>query len=104
LKVVIMGQNGVAIDDILIHDATEADPTLHMALINMKLPDMPVAFGVIRSVAAPVYDTEMVAQIEQIQQTRKIKNVDELLNSGNTWEVTGNTGTNGSGCPKNNQK
>ena len=100
LKVAIIGENGVTIDDILVHDANEIDPTLHMSLINMQLPDMPVAFGVVRSVSAPVYDTEMVAQINQVQQTRKIKSVDELLNSGNTWEVIGNTGTNGSGCPK----
>jgi 2-oxoglutarate ferredoxin oxidoreductase subunit beta len=65
---------------------------------------MPVAFGVIRAVSSPVYDTEMVAQINQIQQTRKIKSVDELLNSGNTWEVTGNTPTNGSGCEKSKMK
>ncbi len=70
--------------------ATEPDPTLHMALINMKVPDFPVAFGVIRSVPALVYDAEMEAQIKQVQQNRKITNVDELLKSGNTWEVTGN--------------
>jgi len=90
LRVAVIGENGITEDDILIHDATEPDPTLHMALINMKLPDMPVAFGVIRSVPAPVYDVEMEAQIKQVQQTRKITCVDELLNSGNTWEVTGN--------------
>ena len=90
LKVVILGENGVTENDILVHDATEQDPTLHMALINMKLPDMPVVFGVIRSVPAFVYDTEMVAQIEEVQKTRKVTCVDELLSSGNTWEVTGN--------------
>ncbi|KAF0235610.1 MAG: 2-oxoglutarate ferredoxin oxidoreductase subunit [Prolixibacteraceae bacterium] len=100
LKVAIIGENGITVDDILVHDATEVDPTLHMALINMHLPDMPVAFGVIRSVAAPVYDIEMVAQNEQIKQTSKIKCVDDLLNSGNIWEVTGNTPSNGSGCSK----
>jgi 2-oxoglutarate ferredoxin oxidoreductase subunit beta len=97
LKVAVIGENGVTIDNILVHDATDEDPTLHMALINMQLPDMPVAFGVIRAVSAPVYDMEMVEQIKLIQQTRKIKNVDELLKSGNTWEVTENTPTNGSG-------
>ena len=90
LRVVVVGQNGVTQNDILVHDAKEVDPTLHMALINMQLPDMPVALGVIRSVPAPVYDVEMKAQINQIQQKRKITCVDELLNSGNTWEVTGN--------------
>lgn len=87
LKVAVIGENGVTLDDILVHDATENDPTLHMALINMQLPEMPVAFGVIRNVEAPVYDTEMVEQIKNIQKTRKITCVDELLKSGNTWEV-----------------
>lgn len=89
LKVAIIGKGGVTEDDILVHDAKEVDPTLHMALINMSLPDMPVAFGVIRAVSAPVYDIEMEAQIKQVQQTRKITCADELFNSGNTWNVKG---------------
>ncbi|WP_167606867.1 2-oxoacid:ferredoxin oxidoreductase subunit beta [Maribellus sediminis] len=98
LRVVVIGENGVTLDDILVHDAMEEDPTLHLALINMKLPDFPVAFGVIRAVPAPVYDVEMEAQINEIQKTRKITCVDDLLKSGNTWEVTGNV--NGSGSSK----
>ena len=90
LKVVRIGENGVTEEDILVHDATEEDPTLHTALINMKLPDFPVAFGVIRSVSAPVYDQEMEAQIKEVQKNRKITCVEELLNSGNTWVVKGN--------------
>ncbi len=98
LKVVEIGKNGVTEDDILVHDATELDSTLHMALINMILPDMPVALGVIRAVPNLVYDTEMVAQIKAVQQTRKITCVDELLKSGNTWEVTGNENVNSESC------
>ncbi len=90
LKVVKIGENGVTESDILVHDAEEEDPTLHMALINMQLPDFPVALGVIRSVPGLVYDVEMEAQIKDVQKTRKITCVDELLNSGNTWEVNGN--------------
>lgn len=90
LKVVKIGENGITEADILVHDATEIDPTLHLALINMALPDFPVAFGVIRAVPAPVYDIEMEAQIKVVQKTRKVTCVDELLKSGNTWEVTGN--------------
>jgi len=99
LRVVIVGQNGITEDDILVHDAKEVDPILHMALINMQLPDMPVALGVIRGVPAPVYDVEMEAQIKYIQQNRKITCVDELLNSGNTWEVTGNGNGTQQKCP-----
>ena len=90
LRVVKIGEDGITESDILVHDAKEEDPTLHMALINMKLPDFPVALGVIRSVPAPVYDGEMEAQIKAVQKNSKITCMDELLNSGNTWEVTGN--------------
>ncbi|MDD4226675.1 MAG: 2-oxoacid:ferredoxin oxidoreductase subunit beta [Mariniphaga sp.] len=90
LKVATIGENGVAVDDILIHDAFETDPALHLALINMSLPEFPVALGVIRSVSAPVYDEEMEKQITHIQKSRKNTCVDDLLNSGNTWEISGN--------------
>ena len=95
-----IGENSVTIDDILVHDAYESDPTLHLALINMQLPDFPVAFGVIRSVAAPVYDQEMQAQIAAVKENRKISCVDELLRSGNTWEVEGTAASSNSDCQK----
>ncbi len=98
LKVVEIGKDGYTIDDILVHDAEEVDPTLHLALINMQLPDFPVAFGVIRNVEALVYDQEMVKQIDEVQQKRKVTCVDELLNSGNTWEVTGNGTPDSASC------
>jgi len=90
LKVVTPGKNGITDDDILIHDATDPDPMLHLALLKMQLPEFPVAFGVIRNVASPVYDQEMGKQIAEIQRTRKITCMDDLLRSGNTWEVKGN--------------
>jgi 2-oxoglutarate/2-oxoacid ferredoxin oxidoreductase subunit beta len=90
LKVVTIGEKGVTADDILVHDAYELDPFIHLALIGMSLPDLPVALGVIRSVEAPVYDREMTEQIRLVQETRKIQCVDDLFNSGNCWTVEGN--------------
>ena len=87
LKVAKIGENGITVNDILIHDATEPDPSIHLSLVNMQLPDFPVVLGVIRSIDSPVYDTEIEAQIKEVQQSRKITCVDELLNSGSTWEV-----------------
>lgn len=87
LKAVIIGQDGYTLDDILIHDVQEPDVFLHSALISMQWPELPVAFGVIRSVDSPVYDQVMREQIEDVQKTRKVSCVDELLRSGNTWEV-----------------
>jgi 2-oxoglutarate ferredoxin oxidoreductase subunit beta len=87
LKVAVIGENGVTEDDILVHDAKEVDPYLHMQLINMSMPDFPIAMGVIRAVDAPVYDQELEKQVAEVSATRKINSVDELLKSGNTWEV-----------------
>lgn len=87
LKVVKIGENGVTRDDILVHQPEEDNLGLQVALINMSLPEFPVAMGVIRSVEAPVYDQEMKKQIETVQEKRKITCMDELLKSGNTWEV-----------------
>jgi 2-oxoglutarate ferredoxin oxidoreductase subunit beta len=89
LKVVKIGENGITRDDILVHDPSEDNLGLQIDLINMALPEFPVAMGVIRSVEAPVYDQEMKKQIETVQQKRKITCVDELLQSGNSWIVDG---------------
>lgn len=90
LKVVKIGENGVTMDDILVHDATDDNPVLHLALIKMNAPDFPVAFGVIRNVESPAYDQEMEAQIKMVQANRKITCMDDLLKSGNTWVVEAN--------------
>lgn len=89
IKVATIGEDGVTEADILVHDAKDPDPIIHLQLISMTLPDFPIAMGVIRAVDAPVYDQELVKQIETVSAKRKINNVTELLNSGNTWEVNG---------------
>ena len=87
LKAVTIGENGITRDDILVHDVTEPNGYIHQQLIGMKLPDLPVAMGVIRAVKAPVYDQVMEQQIEEVRSKSKIKSIDDLLRSGNTWVV-----------------
>lgn len=88
LKVVEIGKDGYTEEDILTHDAHCEDPTLHYMLASMKYPDYPVALGVIRDVMGePVYDREVARQVEEVGATAKIHNLDELLNSGETWSV-----------------
>ncbi len=87
LKVVTIGEQGYTMDDILTHDAKEEDKTLHTMLAAMKFPEYPVALGVIRSVDAPAYDSEVAAQVESVRATAKIKNMSELLMSGETWSI-----------------
>ena len=88
LKVVTVGEDGYTIDDILTHDAHCQDTTLHGMLAAMKFPEYPVALGVIRSVDEPcIYDNEVEKQVEAVKATAKIHTMDDLLNSGETWEI-----------------
>lgn len=87
LKVVTLGENGITKQDILVHDATTEDSTLHLKLANMTGPDMPVAMGVIRNFRTSTYDEELVQQIEEVQSKSKIKNFDDLLKSIDSWEI-----------------
>ncbi|MCC8089782.1 MAG: 2-oxoacid:ferredoxin oxidoreductase subunit beta [Rikenellaceae bacterium] len=87
LKVVTIGENGVKEDDILVHDAHENNSIVHTMLVNMAYPEYPVALGVIRAVKEGSYDKRLTEQIEEASKENKIKTMEELLNSGDTWEV-----------------
>ena len=87
LEVVTIGENGVTEEDVLIHDAHEPNPSIHMMLADMEGPDFPVALGIIRDVKDDSYDNRVCQQVADVQSNCQIHNVDELLNSGNVWEV-----------------
>ncbi len=88
LKVVTIGQDGYTEDDILVHNAHDPNPYIHMMLVNMQLPEFPVVFGVIRAVQEEhTYDAKVEHQIASVQSKSVIKNMDDLMNSGDTWEV-----------------
>ena len=87
LKIVKIGENGITLSDILVHDAHSSDPAIHNQLINMKYPDFPVAIGVIRDISEPTYDDRVRDQLEDVKKASKITCMDELLHSGATWTV-----------------
>ncbi len=87
LKVVEIGKDGISENDLLVHDMHEEDTTIHNALINMKFPDHPVAFGIIRAIKDETYEDRLVKQIVEVQKKSKINTMDDLFNSGSTWEV-----------------
>ena len=86
LESVTIGENGITIDDIMVHDETIEDTGIHMMLAQMH-GDMPVALGVIRSVRKPTYTELYEEQMAEQKANGKYKCVDDLLNSGDTWEV-----------------
>jgi len=89
LKAVVIGENAYTLDNVLVHDATTPDPTLHLKLSLMDGNELPIAIGVIRDVAAPAYDEEMEKQIEQVKAKNPAHTLREFLMSGDIWEVKG---------------
>ncbi len=87
LKVVEIGKNGITEDDILIHDAGSEDPGIHMMLASMAPPEYPAAMGVIRAVKTETLEESVWNSVKHEKEVSPIKNVDDLLNSGNTWEI-----------------
>lgn len=87
LRVVTLGENGVGKSDILVHDQYARDPGIHRMIGRMSPPTHPVAYGVIRSAPYPTYDDLMEEQIEFAAKSSKIKTVNDLLRSGDTWEI-----------------
>ncbi|MCB0410482.1 MAG: 2-oxoacid:ferredoxin oxidoreductase subunit beta [Flavobacteriales bacterium] len=87
LEVVTIGENGITEADILIHDAYSVNDTLHNLLVNMSAPHFPVAFGVIRNVTSSSFDEGVYHQLANEKQKAKYSSVNELINSGVTWEI-----------------
>lgn len=87
LEVVKIGVNGITMQDILVHDAYEQDPGIHLMLAKMAPPHFPIALGVIRSAMYPTFDDLVQDQIDYAKHTSPIKCVDDLLNSGEVIDI-----------------
>lgn len=87
LKVVTIGEDGYTMDDILVHNKTRKNPNMHYMLSRMSYPEFPVAVGVIRSYDQPTYDEQLDTQVKEAMGNTKIKNVNDLLNSGKIFEI-----------------
>ena len=88
LKVVTVGEEGYTLDDVLTHDAHCVDTTLHNMLAAMKWPEYPVAVGIIREVEDEnIYDKKVAQQVADVKAASKITCMDDLLRSGETWEI-----------------
>ncbi len=88
LRVATIGEKGVTLDDILVHDPTNPEDMTHYTLVRMGLPDFPVAMGVIRSCDCnEPYDQLYEKQLDDARKKSKIKNMDDLMNSGNVLDL-----------------
>jgi len=89
MEVVTIGEDGVTEEDLIVHNAQDPDDTNHYRLVRMELPEFPVAMGVIRAIESTVFESELFDQVQHARKETKIKNMDELLHSGNVFESKG---------------
>jgi len=87
LEVVKLGEDGVSEDQLLVHDPESDNAGLQLMLSRMTPPEFPMALGVIRKVRQASYEALLENQIAMAREKSPLKNVDDLLNSGNTWAV-----------------
>ena len=74
-------------EDVLIHDAINRDDTRHYMLVRMSLPEYPIAMGIIRACKSSVYEDLLYEQMSAIQAKSKVRTMDDLLTSGNTFKL-----------------
>jgi 2-oxoglutarate ferredoxin oxidoreductase subunit beta len=86
LEVVELGE-GVSEADLLVHNAEAPDPCLAFMLARMDYPNFPVPVGIFRSVSKPTYEDLMEDQVQESIRRLGQGNLEELLDSGDTWEI-----------------
>ena len=86
-EVVELGK-GVSEDDLLFHDEYADDPSLAFLLANMRHPISPEPMGVLRAVERPTYDEAVNQQVADVTNKFGAGNLNDLFNSGDTWDVT----------------
>lgn len=87
-KLEVVSLKDTAIDDLLIHDERESNPSIQMMLARMRYPDMPEPIGVLRAVeGVSTYDDQINHQVELAKTQRGMGDLQSLINSGDTWVV-----------------
>jgi 2-oxoglutarate ferredoxin oxidoreductase subunit beta len=72
---------------ILKHNSGHGNNTLHFALCNLSYPDFPLPVGIVKKVSMPTFHDVSATHKAMAVKAAKIKNIHDLLNSGDTWIV-----------------
>ncbi|MHC4799787.1 MAG: 2-oxoacid:ferredoxin oxidoreductase subunit beta, partial [Planctomycetota bacterium] len=86
-EVVTIGQNGITINDLLIHDEKAPSPALAFLLSRLRQPELPEPIGVFRNINAPSYDTLLNNEINLLTEKKGKFDWQELLTGTDTWVV-----------------
>ena len=86
LEVVSVGDDGVTVDDLVVHD--ETNKVLAQMLAGLKSPEFPEAVGVIYCESgAPSYTDDVYEQRIVVREKKGAADMNALLRTGHTWTV-----------------
>ncbi len=86
LRVAELGDE-VTADDLVVHDETDKALALLLAQQTFWTPGMPRPFGVLYREDRPCYDALLNEQVEAVREERGPGHLQELLESGDTWDI-----------------
>jgi len=72
---------------VVVHDESHEMTAYASALATLKRPNFPLPVGVIREVEKPCYEEMLQAQVDDAIERQGPGNLQDLLNSGDTWKV-----------------
>lgn len=86
--VVNLNDGKYTVDDLWVHDEFDENPIRAFMLAHMtENPDMPTPFGIFKDIRIETYEEAVVKQIDEVTKMKGKGDLEELLFSGNTWEV-----------------
>ena len=85
IEAVTIGEDGVTVDDVLVHD--ETNRIMANLLASMDPDTLPVALGVLYCDPAPTYEKGVLDQVGQVRAKESGEDLNKLLRSGHTWTV-----------------
>jgi 2-oxoglutarate/2-oxoacid ferredoxin oxidoreductase subunit beta len=85
LEVVSVGEGGVPLSEVLVHD--ETNPAFGQLLARMPFPEFPVALGVLHATLRPTYDGALRAQQNAAREKLGEGDLQKLLRGGSTWTI-----------------
>ncbi|MDQ3649761.1 MAG: 2-oxoacid:ferredoxin oxidoreductase subunit beta [Acidobacteriota bacterium] len=86
-EVVNIGEGGITVDDLLVHDIYQKDPSVAFMLARMEYPEFPQPVGIFRTVERDTYEDMMQAQIDAAITKQGRGSLEKLIHSGDTWVV-----------------
>ena len=76
-----------SLDNVLVHDMHDPDPTVAFALSQWEGPSKPMPMGILRAVERPTYDGALKAQIDHAREQKGDGDLQALVTGNDTWMV-----------------